>query len=163
MRAFEFGSLAGQTSTLVVTVDNGGTSAINQSFLNTQIVGLATNITGNVGGLFYSGEAVVLTTDASGLANLNFASSASDLFAIADDGLDRIQLRNRPFDYQVWDRDGSGVSVDDTRGYFDTGSGSSPWPVTGSVVGEVPVRAPAPATLALLGLGLLGLRLRGRA
>ncbi len=73
MPAFNYASHPSQitTSVLEVTVDNLGTSALNQAFLNTQITGLSTDLTGPVSPLSYYGSAIFITTDAQGVATLD--------------------------------------------------------------------------------------------
>ncbi len=102
MPAFTNGALAGEVSVLDVTVDNGGTSALNQAFLNTQITSLSTEWTGAITPV-YGGSNTVVTTDAQGLATLNFTNAAVYAYGTYPN---YIQLRSSRYQYYV--RSGSG-------------------------------------------------------
>ncbi len=148
MPAFTNGNLVGSTSVLEVTADNGGTSQLNQVFLNTQITALSTDLTGGlVAPLEYYGSAVYITTDAQGIASLDplngqnavstaVYGSASPMY---------IQIGSGAYaNYLVQ------TSIVDGRGVIGYSRGAdSPYPIT-----SIPSQVTEPGTLALLAAGI---------
>lgn len=135
---------------LSITVDNGGTSAISQTFLNTDIIGMAVPSLSNTS-MFYSGVGSALTTDALGVATLSFLGGGF-YYAFADGaGSSRIQV-GRSCDFFVR-RAGETNSQGGAAG-----CGQTIWPVVQSTTTAVPV----PGTVALLGIGLACLGLARR-
>lgn len=143
MPAFDSGFWAGQTSTLDVVVDNGNPTAINQSYLNTQIT--AYDIT--VGGTTYSFSAeleylssgIFITTDAFSTPTLDL-SAAGNICARDVTDPDRSQLCSGSFffNYSLKVGDNGSILVDPNL----------------IIVGT---QIPEPSTFLLFGLGLIGL------
>lgn len=81
MPAFNFGPLAGQTSTLEIMANNGSSSYLSQSFLNTDIISYITNIDNTIyssnGPAYYGGSVTFLTTDAAGIPTLDLSSNTN--------------------------------------------------------------------------------------
>lgn len=143
MPAFnEFGNI-GVTSVLEVTVDNGGSSNLSQTWDSDQIIALSTEITGPSSSMRIQNgvEVGAITTDAAGVPTMAFANNyyAFGLDAEGDDllfvGLD--------CDYAVF----SGGSVAGAVGCAILGGGSI-WPITG--YSGPPAVSPPPAPIPTL-------------
>lgn len=157
MPAFLGGGFAGLTSVLDVSVDNGGTSALNQSFLNTDITDYAVSIdttTASLSGPVTSttGSTTYITTNGAGVPVLDLSIDL-DTSAIATVSAgNSIQLGTRdnggPTQYAVSINGILGLNGNDLV-------------VTGTLL---QLSVPAPATLGLLvaGIGLVGLRSGGK-
>ena len=98
MPAFDSFSLAGQTSVLDVTVDNGGASASNQSYLNTDIKAYSVQVGSMMLSLnniddfaTYEGSANYITTDSMGNAVLDLSTNIASL-TVMTNGFSHIQL-----------------------------------------------------------------------
>tara|TARA_R110001599_G_C11903528_1_gene626589 strand:- start:78 stop:548 length:471 start_codon:yes stop_codon:yes gene_type:complete len=142
MPAFVFGPKTGQTSMLSVTADNGSSSSLSQSFLNTDILSYIVDIGGvlfsSSGAAYFGGSTTFVTTDALGIPTLDL-TSLTDAFASTLSAGGFIQL---------------GTSLHTI--YYVEGSGLND--STLAVVGrDASASVPTPATLALFGLGLAGL------
>lgn len=147
----------GQSSTLEIEVDNGGSSIVNQTYFNTQVTGLAVtvgtrfialNVTDNMS--IFEGFLPYITTDIRGAPILDL-SAFEDSVAFLSNGEDFIQIGtagdNGPTVYHVDIDDSFGISalVVSVPG---TGPGV-PMPVSNRRSGS--------GALGLFWIGLLGL------
>lgn len=135
---------------LSITVDNGGTSAISQTFLNTDIIAMAVpGLINNT--MSYSGVGSAITTDALGVATLSFLGGGN-YYAFANGaGASTIQV-GRSCDFFV-----RRAGETNAQGGA-AGCGQTIWPVVQPTTTPVPV----PGTVALMGIGLAGLGLAAR-
>ena len=166
MPAFDGGGFEGETSVLDIVVDNGDTSTLEQTYLNTQIiafelligevpnrVGLRLNI--NDDRSSSRGSVAYVTTDALGFPTLDLTASEFSAFELEDltasAGLIQLLTGATP-NFQVF-------ALDDVG--FVTGLD----PVSGIRVPLDDFLLPEPGTLALfvIGLGGLGVLTRRRA
>ena len=107
MPAFNNGELLGDTSTIYVTVDNGGNSFTDQGFLNTQITAVeidsgiysfALNTVDDIS--VTSGSAIYIYTNSLGIPTLNLTGFFDSFFIVRDTDF-------VPF-FQLGTNDGSG-------------------------------------------------------
>ena len=140
MPAFTLGDLASTVSVLEVTVDNGGTTILDQSYLNTQVTDVSTDLTGAFTSIIYGGVANVITTDALGIATLGFPAG-SDAYVLADNPTsgDFIQLYGNHYQYYV---------LQGSTNKYGTTTGTSNFPILSRAA-----LVPEPGTLALLAAG----------
>ena len=166
MPAFDGGGFEGETSVLDIVVDNGDTSTLEQTYLNTEIiafdlligevpnrVGLRLNI--NDDRSSSRGSVAYVTTDALGFPTLDLTASEFSAFELEDlsasAGLIQLVTGTSP-NFQIF-------ALDDVG--FITGLD----PVAGIRVPLDDLLLPEPGTLALfvIGLGGLGVLTRRRA
>ncbi len=153
MPAFDQIGNIGVTSVLEVTVDNGGSSSLSQTWDSDQIIALSTDITGPTTSVRIQNgvETGAITTNAAGVPTLAFVHSGN-YYAFGQDagGLDLIQV-GLDCDYGVY----SGGSMDAAAG-----CSSTIWPITGRALTPEPEPAatavPTMSAYALV-LTMLGL------
>jgi|GEM_PF-5136590 len=156
MPAFTAGGFAGQTSTLEVTVDNGGTSVANQFYFSFDIDGFAVTVGSAAASLGQEsshgssmfGNLLYITTDALGIPTLDLTATRESSASFNSPAGERIRLSTGGYlgfpNYSV------------VIGGVD-GTLRSDILVTGRRITAIP-EAPG---LTLLGLGLIGLVLIG--
>jgi hypothetical protein len=147
-------SLAGQTSILEVTVDNGSAETANQTYLNSQILALkatvgarsvSLNSTDHPAGV--TGSAVYISTDSADIPTLDLTTSADTAFDLYRPGsFEEMQLGTGAFSRYL-------VVIG-----CDEGSANQ---VT-TVVGSLAVPEPSTETLGLAALSALALIVRAR-
>ena len=139
MPAFDqFGNI-GVTSVLEVTVDNGGSSSLSQTWDSDQIIALSTDFTGPASSVSLQNgvQSGAITTDAAGVPTLAFGPSNFYVRGF-DAGGDRLILVGLDCDYGVY----TGDSIVGAVGCAALDGGSI-WPITGS---GPPVVSPLPST-----------------
>ena len=153
MPAFDEVGNIGVTSVLEVTVDNGGSSSLSQTWDSDQIITLSTDITGPSSSMRIQNgvQSGAITTDAAGVPTLAFGPNNVYAFGRDGGGNNLIQV-GLDCDYAVYTA-GSPVGA---VGCHTTGG--SIWPITGSasaVVSAPPVPVPTLSQWALIMLSML--------
>ena len=168
MPAFQgSGGFSGQTSTLDVLVDNGSTATANQSYLNTEILGLsvtvgAVNLSLNATDNFtlFVGSTPLITTDAFGIPTLDLNQSIDTRAVLAlEFGGGAIFSSDNLL--QLGTRDGSGPTEYFVRigGLVGQNATGSQLVIAGQNTSSIAV--PEPSTISMFGIGLAGLGFLG--
>lgn len=154
MPAFTGGDLAGQTSVLEVTLDNGNASAANQFYFSFDIDGFAVTVgtqTLSLGldpgdGASYFGNYLYITTDALGLPTLDLTTTRQSMVSFSNSAGGRIRLSTGGYlNFPAYR-----VVIDGFVGTLDSAI---------LVNGRQVLAVPEPRSLALFILGLAGLAL----
>ena len=157
MPAFTGGDLAGQTSVLEVTQDNGNTSAANHFYFSFDIDGFAVTVgsrTLSLGldpgdGASYFGNYLYITTDVLGIPTLDLTTTRESMVSFSNSAGDRIRLSTGGYlNFPAYR-----VVIDGAEGTLDSAI---------LVSGRQVLAIPEPRSLALFILGLGGLVLLRR-